>query len=457
MMQGTSMATPVVSGALATILGAAPSLKTEEAVAIMFETATDMGETGVDEIYGWGLVNLERALQPVGQTTLALGTTTTGEQVNFINTRLNMPKTFSRSLFEKLPENVVILDKYKRGYNVPVENMIHSSSHSKQAFADSLRSFTNHKTASKFTPSDNFSMSFSQNANSFSSESLDGLNFDMTYQSSDVFSVNFAFSQNAKEGMDSYFDQALKNPFTTSATDLYSLSNQFNLGQALKLGFGVGVGQNNFFDGNDRLDYKHEDNLQTGTVSISYEPSKTLGLNLSAGLLNEQDSILGLNGGGAFDMSDSKTYFMGAELEYKPSEKLSLSAAYYYGTSKSQNASSLLHLSDIESESVALKAAYMFDKKTTMGMRANSPLYIRKAHAVFDLPVARDATEDIIYRERITADLKSDAREWDFSVFGIHQMENCHLQTEAMVRVNPEHQADVKNDYRIMFSFGFDY
>ena len=91
------------------------------------------------------------------------------------------------------------------------------------------------------------------------------------------------------------------------------------------------------------------------------------------------------------------------------------------------------------------------------GVRANSPLYIRKASATFNLPIARDAKENVIYRQHFTTDLKSEAREWDLGVFATHQAECWHFSAESMVRINPEHQANVKNDYRLMFSFGFDY
>ena len=177
----------------------------------------------------------------------------------------------------------------------------------------------------------------------------------------------------------------------------------------------------------------------------------------SSGVLNEENALLGLNGGGAFEVSDSKTYFMGAEMSVKPAKRLSLSAAYYYGTSKNENKSALMRLSNVQSESVALKTAYEMSEKTTLGFRANSPLYIRKATAMFDLPVARDATQDIIYRKQVRADLHSEAREWDFSLFSTHKQDNYHFQAEGMVRINPEHQANVKNDYRLMLSFGFDY
>lgn len=65
---GTSMAAPVVSGVAALIKGRWPSLQAAQVGQIIFATATDLGTPGVDAIYGHGLVDAQRAMQPVGPT-----------------------------------------------------------------------------------------------------------------------------------------------------------------------------------------------------------------------------------------------------------------------------------------------------------------------------------------------------------------------------------------------------
>ncbi|MEZ5859015.1 MAG: S8 family serine peptidase [Geminicoccaceae bacterium] len=63
---GTSVATPLVSGAAAAVLDAAPYLAADEVVDILLGTARDLGAPGTDAIYGRGLLDLDRALAPVG-------------------------------------------------------------------------------------------------------------------------------------------------------------------------------------------------------------------------------------------------------------------------------------------------------------------------------------------------------------------------------------------------------
>ncbi|WP_319517710.1 S8 family serine peptidase [uncultured Martelella sp.] len=64
------MAAPNVSGAVAVVTEAYPTFTPAEIVQILFMTVEDLGTAGIDEIYGWGLVRLDRALSvgPVGMT-----------------------------------------------------------------------------------------------------------------------------------------------------------------------------------------------------------------------------------------------------------------------------------------------------------------------------------------------------------------------------------------------------
>lgn len=59
---GTSMAAPMVSGVLALEFAANPRLTAAEAVGILYNTATDLGDPGWDEGYGYGEVNAHAAV-----------------------------------------------------------------------------------------------------------------------------------------------------------------------------------------------------------------------------------------------------------------------------------------------------------------------------------------------------------------------------------------------------------
>lgn len=63
---GTSFAAPIVSDAVAVIRQAFPYMSATEVTQLLFTTARDLGDAGVDPVYGWGMLDLERATRPVG-------------------------------------------------------------------------------------------------------------------------------------------------------------------------------------------------------------------------------------------------------------------------------------------------------------------------------------------------------------------------------------------------------
>ncbi|MEO1041129.1 MAG: S8 family peptidase [Pseudomonadota bacterium] len=73
---GTSFAAPLVTGAVALVQGNWPWLKShpEETADIILQSATDLGDPGVDSTYGWGLLNVDAALEPLDPNNLTVQT-----------------------------------------------------------------------------------------------------------------------------------------------------------------------------------------------------------------------------------------------------------------------------------------------------------------------------------------------------------------------------------------------
>ena len=65
-MSGTSMAAPYVTGSIAVLKQAWPQLEPEQLVGLITSTAQDLGDPGVDSVYGHGLVDLNEATKPQG-------------------------------------------------------------------------------------------------------------------------------------------------------------------------------------------------------------------------------------------------------------------------------------------------------------------------------------------------------------------------------------------------------
>ncbi len=117
---GTSQATAIVSGSFALLREYFPDLSSEDIVQIMLMTADDLGEEGVDEIYGSGAINLEQALQPIGTTTLANGQNTTEFEETQVTTSSAMNGAFSNvAALQSLP----VYDIFNREYAINFSNV----------------------------------------------------------------------------------------------------------------------------------------------------------------------------------------------------------------------------------------------------------------------------------------------------------------------------------------------
>lgn len=64
---GTSMAAPHVTGAVALLMERYPYLSSAQVRDVLLTTAKDLGDAGVDDIYGWGLMDLKKAIDGPGQ------------------------------------------------------------------------------------------------------------------------------------------------------------------------------------------------------------------------------------------------------------------------------------------------------------------------------------------------------------------------------------------------------
>jgi hypothetical protein len=63
---GTSFAAPRVAGAAALVKQKFPNLNTQQLKQVLLQTASDLGLSGPDSVYGYGKLNINSALSPIG-------------------------------------------------------------------------------------------------------------------------------------------------------------------------------------------------------------------------------------------------------------------------------------------------------------------------------------------------------------------------------------------------------
>ncbi len=112
LFSGTSYATPGVAAAAALLFDAFPNLTPAQVVDLLLHSTDDAGATGVDAVFGRGILNLSRAFQPQGAASVAgsalalstLGTSETGSTLG-ASTRLAAALT-----------DIAIIDGYGRAF-----------------------------------------------------------------------------------------------------------------------------------------------------------------------------------------------------------------------------------------------------------------------------------------------------------------------------------------------------
>ena len=168
-ISGTSFATPIVSAAIAVIREAFPYMTAPQITSLLFDTARDLGDVGTDEIYGHGMLDLERATRPVGAELVPLSDGTA--------VALRAAHTTGSIAHNIKSKNIkfAFIDSYGRAFNTDLNNNIKSKNPSigferLRANGDTTMTFGNLEFGFKDTEllmSDGFLSTDSQNTITF--------------------------------------------------------------------------------------------------------------------------------------------------------------------------------------------------------------------------------------------------------------------------------------------------
>lgn len=129
---GTSQAAAYVTGGIALMKQAWPQLRGEQLVALTLNTATDLGAKGVDEVYGYGLVNFDKATAPQGNLTIAsqhqkLGGGAAGTGTSATTTGMTTTSSVGTALgASSILSRTQIIDGYGRNYSANFTRAINS-------------------------------------------------------------------------------------------------------------------------------------------------------------------------------------------------------------------------------------------------------------------------------------------------------------------------------------------
>jgi hypothetical protein len=115
-VSGTSLAAPHVAGALALLLQAFPSLTGAQAVKILEQTADNTGIYANSSIYGFGLIDLQTAFQPIG--TMSVPTANGGVMTATAPAGTVLASSFGDAVQRTTALNTIGYDSYHRMFQV---------------------------------------------------------------------------------------------------------------------------------------------------------------------------------------------------------------------------------------------------------------------------------------------------------------------------------------------------
>ena len=367
---GTSFSSPQIAGAAALIKQGWNYLTAKQIGQILLYSAQDIGDPGVDAIFGHGLLDLKAAVEPIGSLTVLNGN---AAQINFapsvisLNQKTAFGDAFSNS--QNAKANLVVIDSFGRDFNVKAQdNLIVAKQ--QNLSPETINSFginTNNYKSVKLN--NQFSMKFSEQKNINDGGNIAGFaDYDVTPDAKLILGFSndmSAISSNKIQKFNSanfIATDVFKNGFLN-----FSNNNQVYY-QAIELASNrhVKTKVSSYYSKNSGIDYfKPVDNQITSDyvssmVENTISPYQNLDIDLKNGLTHEFNSVLGTKFSGSFDMQDgANTYFTGLDVSYDISPKWNLFGSYLLGTTQASPGanSAFNNISNIISDSFSVSAA----------------------------------------------------------------------------------------------------
>ncbi|MGI9506830.1 MAG: S8 family peptidase [Geminicoccaceae bacterium] len=479
-VDGSSFSAPAVSGSLALLLDLFPSLSPEDAVQILLDSATDLGEEGVDEIFGHGLVNIERAVQPIGVASLPTGDDVDGGVVTLNASKIGLSGAFGDALanVDALGKGL-FLDEFRRPFAADLRDRVVTDERGID-FAGALgssdvetRSFASGGFTTSLSLRDDNLVDFfdvpsskaglagaiyedqgSLQALSFSGEIADGL--------------TIRGGHNLTAGQ-----QLAVDPVSGPASDLFLFADESLNPQHAFLGKGSGAAITHQLTENTALsvgllsaegqgDSERGEGFTT-QLDLRHSFANKSEVGMSVAFTGEEEGFLGSEIGGAFaDKAETASQFLTLSGTLPLSATIDLLGSATVGRSDLSNVKGGI-LDEVDN---VVTSAFMFgvakngivDDKDSLGLMLSQPLRVESGGAAtFLVPTSVNADGSIeTTRER--SSLAPSGRETNLQLAYSRKLaDNMGVTTYALMRNQPGHNKDADNDYGVgmRFKLGF--
>lgn len=460
---GTSMATPFVSGAAAILLQKFPTSNPRLIALKLLNTATDLGDVGVDTTYGHGLLNLDAATDPLGTLSVPSGGTVGGGGSGVSGSSIILSSAFGGSLPNSNIE-FMALDSYNFNYNMNL-NSVTSNNMSRTSASDSFEEFAE-PVMSKVQMADiggNLSLGFGSEDSKILPDQAGQVQGQTSYFSmvSEAEGMKQAVNYNIPvaqyfgfgavkdlDGSTFLGDANHGNPYLALVSD--------GISSVASFAFNDGKFHTNFamFDGENQ-DTGYAASGFAGEVAAQFGGASVAS---QVGMVNEKESFLGSHSSGAFAIGGDSTptifYNFSGSLDVAKNTRLF--GVFSQGfTSPEDAAGSLINsVSSISSQSFA--GGIMFDENffedDTLGFAISSPLHVTSGSASIDVPSGVDLSGNIL-RSNQALNLASGGVETDLEMFYKVPVELGVVSVGAMRRMQPNNIDNAASEDLMVFKF----
>ena len=469
-LSGTSMATPVVAGAAA-LIKQGWNLSAQQIANILFTTADDLGATGVDTVFGRGLLNLERAMSPYGNPTFPTltraGTTITTASVL---SSASLTPTAYKSALANADLKVAGLDEFGRdfiydfsslyGVNSTVKDETLSQIMSSMSTNLSVREYKTKDSKMALAQIDthlatNVTDPFSNHFNKESTITSFFFGKEFFDQQSFAIGMNtntnrfFGFADTPFEYSGFVARKAFDNPYLGFESSQNFLAYAAPLANNWRISAGVVnntdaiARQSTSVSGEYR---SSQPNLNANLIELS----NTIQNNkfaLSVGSVTEQSGMLGGSAGSLFGITESSnTMFMSLKNATKLTKDTWLATSFNNGvTLKNGSQNSLVSsTSNINSQSwsVGLLSDNIIQKNDRIGFAVSQPLSVTSGNMNLDLPIGLDYDSGTMKFQSRSISMASTSSERDLELsYRMPTSESANLAFSALYRMNPENNA----------------
>ena len=422
------------------------------------------GENYLDvfkEVFGYGLINLERATTPGTSIYYYNGSNIVSGDGNAYwraatNTTFRSSSAFSPSAATISAPFYDLLESIDGELSMPRiwQNEFALGTQTKRGLymGDVLGDLHTTKVKPAETQFGNLTMSMAISERQYDDylSGLDSLQFD--YESG-KWSFGAGYQHHFTDGQSRFF--GLSNPVLALASDVIASDFQYNMGRWSfgSRAFSGAITDEGLLENDPTISSQYMPArlglMQGAQSNISWNGDK-FNFTTSVGSVYESDTLLGAQTGGLLNLGNGNTTYIDTELKYKPTENISLTMRSTFAhTTSDASGDFILGMSDIESNAFAFGAEignFSFGISAPLAVTSGSMQY---AYADYESVENEDGNFDLVVKDTHIENLalSPEAREVRFMGQYRHSL---GAWTDAALgfiyRVNPNHTKEFGNE-----------